>query len=181
MSRDTGVHHVAYTCHDLDATVHFYEDLVGLPLVHTEVKHLGDGFFRHVFFAIGDGSALAFFDLHGVGEEPDWSSDLNASTGAPGWANHLALGVDAARMEEVRGRMKAEGVPVVMEVDHGWCHSLYYADPDNLLVELCCDTPGFDPDADEAHRRLDSDADTDVSRFIGDTPDEIKALAELMG
>lgn len=179
MSRTTGFHHVAYACRDLAGTVRFYEELIGLPLVHTEVKHLGEGFFRHVFFATGDGSALAFFELHGVGERPDFTTDLNAGTGAPPWANHLALAVDAKRMEEVRDRMRTAGVGVVMEVDHGWCHSLYYPDPNGLLVELCRDTPGFEPDGASAHANLDSHTDTDSSRFIGDTPDEIKALAEL--
>ena len=33
-----------------------------------------------------------------------------------------------------------------MEQDHGWCHSLYYLDPNGIMVELCRDTPGFEPD-----------------------------------
>jgi catechol-2,3-dioxygenase len=41
-----------------------------------------------------------------------------------------------------------------MEVDHGWCHSLYYLDPNGIMVEFCRDTPGFEPDPDRAHEML---------------------------
>lgn len=75
-----GLHHAAYACADLEATHHFYEDLLGFPLVHTEVEHLQDGYFRHVFYDLGDGSCIAFFDLHGVGEKPDWSARCPAPT-----------------------------------------------------------------------------------------------------
>ncbi|MCP4225159.1 MAG: hypothetical protein GY773_17620, partial [Actinomycetia bacterium] len=34
---EPGFHHVAYACRDVDATHHFYEDLMGFPLVHTEI------------------------------------------------------------------------------------------------------------------------------------------------
>ena len=43
-----GVHHVAYVCKDIDATHHFYEDLMGFKLVHTEVEQFENGgYFRH--------------------------------------------------------------------------------------------------------------------------------------
>ena len=29
-----GLHHFAYRCRDAEETRHFYEDLLGLPLVH---------------------------------------------------------------------------------------------------------------------------------------------------
>ncbi|MAU50709.1 MAG: glyoxalase/bleomycin resistance/extradiol dioxygenase family protein, partial [Actinobacteria bacterium] len=54
--RRTGIHHVAYACRDIEATRHFYEDLMGMPLVHTEVKREEDSYFRHLFFDTGDGS-----------------------------------------------------------------------------------------------------------------------------
>ena len=59
----TGFHHVAYACRDGEATRHFYEDLMGMPLVHTEVKAVDGGFFRHLFFDTGDGTCIAFFEV----------------------------------------------------------------------------------------------------------------------
>jgi glyoxylase I family protein len=149
-----GFHHVAYACRDLEATQHFYEDLMGFPLVHTEVEHVKEGFFRHVFYDLGDGSCLAFFDVHGVGEKEGWSSEVSRAAGLPVWVNHVAFRATAERQEEVRARMESAGIQPLMEVDHGWCHSLYYLDPNGIMVELCRDTPGFEPNPDEAKRLL---------------------------
>jgi len=41
-----------------------------------------------------------------------------------------------------------------MDVDHGWCHSHYYLDPNGIMVEFCRDTPGFTPDPTAAHKAL---------------------------
>ena len=69
------------------------------------------------------------------------------------WVNHIAFKADEARQAEVRERMAAEGIDPLMDVDHGWCHSLYFLDPNGIMVELCRDTPGFEPDPDGAPRR----------------------------
>ncbi|OMC09481.1 hypothetical protein A5735_19005 [Mycolicibacter heraklionensis] len=151
-----GLHHAAYACADLEATHHFYEDLLGFPLVHTEVEHLQDGYFRHVFYDLGDGSCIAFFDLHGVGEKENWSSSLSRPNGLPVWVNHVAFRTTEEKQNEVRARMDADGIKPLMDVDHGWCHSLYYLDPNGIMVELCRDTPGFDADPEKAHALLNS-------------------------
>ncbi len=152
-----GFHHVAYACRDLRETVDFYEKL-GFPLVHTEVNgRVIDGvehFLRHVFFDIGNDSSLAFFDLHGVGEAPEWTADLADGTKTPKWVNHFAFRATIERQQEVRARMDAAGVEPYMEADHGWCQSLYYVDPNGIMLEFCRDTPGFSPNRDEALRLL---------------------------
>src|SRR5271170_8133153 len=59
------LHHTAYVTRDLEATRKFYEELIGLPLVATwcEVDELfgAERTYCHLFFALGDGGALAFF------------------------------------------------------------------------------------------------------------------------
>lgn len=158
------LHHVAYATRDVEATTHFYEDLMGFPLVHTEVQAHGEStWMRHIFFDIGpdaDGNheAIAFFAFEGVGELPDWKTDLSSSVGVPVWVNHCAFRATSELQEEVRARMTAAGIAPLMEVDHGWCHSLYYVDPNGIMVELCRDTPGFTPNPPEAHRLLTADA-----------------------
>jgi len=37
-----------------------------------------------------------------------------------------------------------------MTVDHDWCQSLYYLDPNGIMVEFCEDTPGIVPDRAKA-------------------------------
>jgi catechol 2,3-dioxygenase-like lactoylglutathione lyase family enzyme len=149
-----GFHHVAYACRDVEATRHFYEDLLGFPLVHTEVDRVKHGRFRHLFFDLGDGSSIAFFDIEGVGEQPDWRADVSTGNGLPVWVNHVAFDANSERQDEVRARMTAEGVALLMEVDHGWCQSLYYTDPNGIMVELCRNTPGVPVDPGKAHALL---------------------------
>ena len=63
----TRLHHNAYVTRDMEATRHFYEDLVGMPLVATwcEADELfgKERVYCHCFFGLSDGSALAFFQF----------------------------------------------------------------------------------------------------------------------
>src|SRR6185436_8765956 len=65
-----GLHHAAYRCRDAEETRHFYEDILGLPLVHVvTADHVSTGStssFAHVFFELADGSCIDFFDPNGV-------------------------------------------------------------------------------------------------------------------
>lgn len=156
------LHHVAYATRDVEATRHFYEDLMGFPLVYTEVQRHGPAWMRHLFFDIGpdangEAEAIAFFEFANVGEQPEWSTDLSQSVGVPVWVNHCAFRATEERQEEVRAKMAAEGIEPLMEQDHGWCHSIYWLDPNGIMVELCRDTPGFTPEPAEARRLLEID------------------------
>ncbi|HLM17311.1 MAG TPA: VOC family protein, partial [Acidimicrobiia bacterium] len=83
-----------------------------------------------IFFGLGDGSMLAFFDLFdGRACVPD------AAT--PSWVNHLALRVDdRAALEAAQDRLHREGVETVGIVDHGWFDSIYFWDPNGIRLEL---------------------------------------------
>jgi catechol 2,3-dioxygenase-like lactoylglutathione lyase family enzyme len=150
------MHHVAYACRDVVETTRFYEDLVGFPLVNTEVEGVADHHMRHIFFDTGDGSCIAFFYVHGMGEQPEWRSDVSTGNGLPVWVNHIAFAATAAEQEAVRARMAAVDIKPLMEVDHGWCQSLYYLDPNKIMIEFCRDTPGIPVDRELALSRLTS-------------------------
>ena len=65
-----GIHHSAYRCRDAEETRAFYEDLLGLPLkgAGEEEREPGSGRknpFVHIFFGLGDGNYIAFFDAPG--------------------------------------------------------------------------------------------------------------------
>jgi len=156
------LHHVAYATRDVEATTHFYEDLMGFPLVYTELQAQGDSYVRHVFYDIGpndqgEPESIAFFQFQQVGELPDWTTDLSKGVGLPVWVNHCAFRATEEKQEEVRARMTEAGIEPLMELDHGWCHSLYYLDPNQIMVELCRDTPGFTPNPVEAKRLMHAD------------------------
>ncbi|MEI7991352.1 MAG: VOC family protein [Actinomycetota bacterium] len=157
--RDKGFHHVAYACRDAEVTRHFYEDLMGFPLIHTEGAAFddsgrGSGFMRHLFFDCGGGESIAFFDVHNVGESEDWKSEISTGNGLPVWVNHCAFWANADQQETTKARMAAGGVKPLMEIDHGWCHSVYFLDPNGIMVELCRDTPGLPVDREAARRAL---------------------------
>lgn len=149
-----GFHHVAFACRDIVATTEFYDDLLGFPLVHTEIQGDPEHFMRHIFFDLGDGSSLAFFDLHNVGEPEEMNTEISTGLGFPIWVNHLAFKADSARVTEVKAKMAEAGIEPVMDVDHGWCQSVYYKDPNGILIEFCEDTPGFEPDRESARKLI---------------------------
>jgi glyoxylase I family protein len=130
-----GLHHFAWRCRDAEETRHFYEDLLGLPLVHIvrsdHVPSTGEYCpYVHIFFQMRDGSYIAFFDL---------GDDVAAapSPNTPAWVNHIALRVGTvAEVEQAMARLKAAGVEVVGITDHHIIQSLYFFDPNGVRVEL---------------------------------------------
>ncbi|HSG91574.1 MAG TPA: VOC family protein [Pseudomonadales bacterium] len=148
------IHHVAFACRDLEETHRFYADVLGLRLVNTEVQRRGDSCVKHVFYDTGDGSCIAFFHLRGVGEPDPLKTAISTDLGLPLWVNHLALRATAEQVEAARERLDAAGIATEMELDHGWCDSIYFTDPNGILVELCCDRPGGMPVDEVEARRL---------------------------
>ena len=134
-----GLNHVAYRCRDAEETRHFYEDILGLPLIHVvrgDVVSTGEqGIFAHLFFEMTDGSCVAFFDLgDNVAGEP--------SPNTPGWVNHLALQVESeAKVDEAKARLVAAGVEVLGPKLHdGQFRSIYFFDPNGIRLELTVNT-----------------------------------------
>jgi hypothetical protein len=70
------------------------------------------------------------------------------------WVNHCAFWADEEQQNVTRERMAAAGVKPLMELNHDWCFSSYYLDPNGIMVELCRDTPGLPVDREAARRGL---------------------------
>jgi glyoxylase I family protein len=132
--------HHAYRARDSAATRHFYEDLIGMPLiasfVETQIPSTGAPTnYIHTYYGIGDGAALAFFQFAEDNESPNGFQPVSS------FDQHVALYMDTVEsLREVQARLAAEGIPV-REVDHGYCYSLYIHDPNGLQVELAVDVP----------------------------------------
>ena len=145
------LHHHAFVVRDQEATRHFYEDVLGMPLVATWCEQENvrgrERTYCHTFFELADGSALAFFQFL----EPADYDELASND--PGTLNHVALAVDAEGQRAITERLDANGVRHRV-VEHGYCRSLYVSDPDNLTVEFTCDAP--DVAAINAKRRADA-------------------------
>jgi catechol 2,3-dioxygenase-like lactoylglutathione lyase family enzyme len=138
-----GLHHFAYRCRDCEETRKFYEDVLGLPLVHVirsdVVPSTGEHCpYVHIFFRMGDGSHLAFFDLgDDVAAEP--------SPNTPEWVNHIALRVDSVQaLGAAKARLEAAGVEVLGITDHHIIESIYFFDPNGIRLELVYQTAATD-------------------------------------
>lgn len=129
------LHHFAYRCRDAEETRHFYEDILGLPLVHAiesdYVPSTGEYCpYVHIFFEMADGSCLAFFDL-GDGQK------ALPSPNTPSWVAHIAVQVNTVdELERASARLSEAGYEVIGLTDHHFVKSLYVFDPNGLRLEL---------------------------------------------
>jgi len=164
---DTAVarlHHNAYVTRDQEATRHFYEDLIGLPLVATwcEADELfgAERVYCHTFFGLADGSALAFFQFADPEDQALFGPEMPDTP-----FTHIALKVDRSTQDAVADRLAAAGFepPRTFVLEHGYCRSLYARDPNGLLLELTADHP--DVEAISATRRVS--ARDDLARWLG--------------
>lgn len=134
------LHHTAYVSKDLEATRAFYEDVLGIPLVATwcETDHLfgKDRTYCHLFFGLGDGSALAFFQFADAEDQALFGPELPASP-----FRHIALNVDKETQANLEARIEKAGLQGSYVLEHGYCRSVYVEDPDGMIVEFTCDDP----------------------------------------
>ena len=165
-----GVHHLALVCRDMQRTVDFYTEVLGMPLVKTIELPAGLG--QHFFFDCGGGDCLAFFWFPDAPEPvpgvsaPAARPDVGELTSAIGSMNHVAFSVPADRIEEYRDRLLAAGV----ECSEVWNHddsewgladrkddpevfvrSVYFQDPDGILLEFASWTRSLGEPGDVRH------------------------------
>ena len=88
------------------------------------------------------------WELHDNPSVPDeFDPSISRGLGLPTWTNHLAFAVDdLPALVDRRDRWRAQGFDV-LQIDHGWCTSIYIDDPNGIAVECCCTTRAF-TDAD---------------------------------
>jgi catechol 2,3-dioxygenase-like lactoylglutathione lyase family enzyme len=178
MPQPARLHHYAWVTQDQEANRHFFEDILGIPLVATWCERTFNPEagreleYCHTFYALADGGALAFFQF----AEPADYEEFRPPRPKGMQFVHIALKIDAAGMSGAEQRLRAAGVPCRL-TDHGYCRSLYVTTPDGLKLELT-----LDPDhvADIARRRL-ADAHSELERWLaGDrTPNNSDHTNEL--
>ncbi len=147
-------HHVAVATTDLDATRTFYTQAMGFPMVKVEAAATLEqtGWARHVFFDTGDGQLFAVWDLHDD-TIPEFDPAISRGLGLPTWVNHIAFAASSLDDLAARRQRLLDHGHDVIEIDHGWCHSIYANDPNGTLVEFCCTTRQFtDADVEEAEQ-----------------------------
>lgn len=124
-----GVHHCALLASDVEATIRFYQGVLGFPLTKLFENRDYAGS-THFFFDIGNGNALAFFDLPGL--------DLGSYQEVLGGHHHLAISVEPATWSELVQRLAEHDIAYNI-VDEA---SVYFSGPDGERLELISDPLG---------------------------------------
>ena len=140
-----GFHHVAITTRDAEATHAFYTEVMGFDLVRGEAAPSAEGgWARHLFYDTGNGECLAVWDLHdNPGVPAEFETSISRGLGLPSWTNHLAFAASSLdELTAMRERWRDHGYDV-LQIDHGWCTSIYLDDPNGIAVECCCTTRAF--------------------------------------
>ena len=125
------LHHAAYRCRDSEETRQFYEDFLGLPLTHAfEITTTATGNqaqVLHTFYALEDGSSLAFF------EAPEQPFDFKIQHD---FDLHIALEVSRDELFERFESGRRMGIETRGITDHGFIESIYFRDPNGYVLEL---------------------------------------------
>jgi glyoxylase I family protein len=124
-----GIHHAALICSDVEQTIRFYQDLLGLPLVELTENRDYKGS-SHFFFDVGNQTLLGFFDFPGLGLEPGVESI--------GGVQHVAISIAREQWEAAQQRLDEAGVKYAGP-DLGIPESMYFKDPDGIQIELLSD------------------------------------------
>ena len=169
-----GVNHLALVCKDMAKTVEFYRDVLGMPLIKT--LDLPGGMGQHFFFDIGNGDSLAFFWFPGA---PEAVPGISSPGGLPGGGdirtahgsmNHIAFDVPAEKFDEYVGKLRAKGVKLGAVLNHDnspgqvsaevtpdvFVRSVYFFDPDGVMLEFASWTHSGFTEKDVAHEAVDA-------------------------
>ena len=121
-----GVDHLALICSDIERTIDFYTEVMGMRLTRI-VPNRDDPTSTHIFLDMGGGNLLAFFDFPEHGPAP--------AVRGIGAMHHVALKATQNDYRALLERLQAKGVQhsVHGSRDAG---SVYLRDPDNILLEV---------------------------------------------
>jgi glyoxalase family protein len=126
-----GVHHVTFVGSNREATIDFYQGLLGMPLVF-EQPNLDVPDETHLYFDPGDGRLITFF------VRPTRADDPAPNPEGIGNLHHIAFTVSRAVYTQVAARLQARGIWNTGPIDRGFMDSIYFRDPNGQLLELAC-------------------------------------------
>jgi catechol 2,3-dioxygenase-like lactoylglutathione lyase family enzyme len=137
MVKYSGVNHLAMATRDMDTTTRFWRDLLGMRLV-ASLGRLG---YRHYFFEISEHDMIAFFEWPDVDKVPE--KDHGVPVKGPFVFDHVSFEVESeGDLWELKDRLEAAEVWVSEVINHGFIHSIYSFDPNNIPIEFSAPVPG---------------------------------------
>jgi catechol 2,3-dioxygenase-like lactoylglutathione lyase family enzyme len=141
--KTNGINHPALFGRNLDETIQFYTEVLGMRLVLRQ-PNLEEPRMTHLFFSAGNGAFMAFF-------VPNEDSGLKLNRGSEGVGSmqHLALNLDIS-IEEAMETLNKYKIKFKGPIDRGYECSLYFRDPNGIKVELLTWKTPLPVGADEA-------------------------------
>jgi catechol 2,3-dioxygenase-like lactoylglutathione lyase family enzyme len=147
MIKFNGINHLAMATGDMDRTIRFWRDLLGMRLV----AGLGKPGYRHYFFEISETDLIAFFEWPGVVAFPH--KDHGRPVTGPFIFDHVSFGVETeGDLWELKDKLSAAGFHVSDVIDHGFIHSIYAFDPNGIPIEFSHNLEGVDVRTDPQMR-----------------------------
>jgi catechol 2,3-dioxygenase-like lactoylglutathione lyase family enzyme len=160
MIKFNGVNHLAMATGDMDKTIRFWRDLLGMRMV----AGLGQPGYRHYFFEISENDLIAFFEWPGVKPVPQ--KDHGRPVTGPYIFDHVSFGVETEEdLWKTKDRLSAAGFWVSDVIDHGFIHSIYAFDPNGIPIEFSHNVEGVDV------RKKPSIKDSDPSAITQEGPE----------
>ena len=139
MTKYVGINHLAMATGDMDKTILFWRDLLGMRLV----AGLGQPGYRHYFFEISDNDLIAFFEWPGV--KPVQEKDHGRPVRGPYIFDHVSFGVETeGDLWKLKDTLSVAGFWVSDVIDHGFIHSIYAFDPNGIPIEFSHNVEGID-------------------------------------
>ncbi len=127
----TGISHLAIVTPDMDRTIEFWRDLLGMPLV----GGIGKGDYKQYFFKISPGLYLSFLTW----KDARAAEEKEPGSPKPGYSglDHLCITVeDEDDLYRVKARLEAADIWVSEVIDHGFVHSIFTFDPNGIALEI---------------------------------------------
>lgn len=139
MVKFNGINHLAVATGDIDSTIRFWRDLLGMRLV----AGLGRPGYRQYFFQISDTDMLTFFEWPEVKPVPE--KDHGVPVKGSFIFDHVSFGVETEEeLWELKDKLEAAGFYASEVLDHGFIYSIYSFDPNGIPIEFSVNVPGRD-------------------------------------
>ncbi|MEN6441119.1 MAG: VOC family protein [Syntrophobacter sp.] len=139
MFRFNGIHHLAMATSDMNMTIRFWRDLLGMKMI----AGLGKRGYKLYFFEIAPRHYLVFFEWPEV--KPVEEKDHGYPVSGPMVFDHVSFGVDSDEgIWALRDRLQAAGFWVSDMIDHGLIHSIYSFDPNGIPIEFSAGVESID-------------------------------------
>jgi catechol 2,3-dioxygenase-like lactoylglutathione lyase family enzyme len=127
--RIAGIHHITLLVADVERSLAFYRNVLGMRLVQQTVND-DDQSARHFIFGDADGKPGTLITCL---EYPD----LDEGAVGRGSTHHFALAVESeAELAAWKDYLGSSGIPTTDVMDRSGFKSIYLRDPDGHLVEI---------------------------------------------